>query len=327
MGIGSAIKEALKNDSRKSPDGVKANDNSHVRNDANGSESSQRLSTIGPTNAKHRSTDNYSLPSGTGPGTTGKPGSATDQPAPKSAHIVGTDQSEKSTGKTRAGAQLQKKDHPTEDTLHLSPVTHEHVRHVETEEVQPVKDYERHIHHIQHHVQPIITSGTLSEKHHEIIRPVVQMPEDHANRPEDKTILNEQMRQHHDTVEHGAKERTVIDKDMIVNEKVHQHVYHIIQPVIEKETIDPHRIHTTIPIHQVAHEAPVIHQSQSHDPIPIEHFLQHGGSLTGTVQPDKVSSMLFQKGQGTRDVSDTTERFQDLHVGNIETSASQAPTK
>jgi len=34
--------------------------------------------------------------------------------------------------------------------------------------------------------------------------------------------------------------------------------------------IDCPTIHTTIPIYEVSHDAPIIHQSQTHDAVPIE---------------------------------------------------------
>lgn len=121
---------------------------------------------------------------------------------------------------------------------------------------------------------------------------------------------------------------------MIVNEHIHHHIHHVVQPVIEKESwygqytsklftkcfttaIDKHRIHTTIPIHEVTHEAPLIHQSQSHDPVPIEHFLKHGGTLEGSVQPKDASAMLLHQGQYVREVDGAAERLEkELHLDN-----------
>ena len=48
-----------------------------------------------------------------------------------------------------------------------SAVVHENARHIETEEVSRIKDHERHIHHVQHHVQPVKDLEEREEVHHE----------------------------------------------------------------------------------------------------------------------------------------------------------------
>jgi hypothetical protein len=211
--------------------------------------------------------------------------------------------------------------HLIEDHLQLNPVTHEHVRHLETEEVQRVKDRDRHIHHVQHHVQPVETSEESEEKHHVNVHPVIKIREHHVNKPEHTTLLESQIHQHRDTVHHGAKERVIIDKGTIVNENTHHHVHHVVQPVIAKETIDRHRIYTTIPIREEIHEAPVIHQSQNHAPVSIDHYLEHGGLLFGTKQVGDTSKNLHP-GESVRQVDGVAERLEkNLNLGNTTSSA------
>ena len=85
---------------------------------------------------------------------------------------------------------------------------------------------------------------------------------------------------------HLDQKRTIIDKGVTVHKTVHHHVHHVIQPIIEKESslfplsnkasclcflaIDRQTIHTTIPIHEVSHDALIVHQSQTHDAVPVE---------------------------------------------------------
>jgi len=54
----------------------------------------------------------------------------------------------------------------------------------------------------------------------------------------------------------------------------------------------------------------VIHQSRAHDPVPIEHFLNHGGSLNNEVQPEDVSTVLLPRGQCAREVNGTAEKLE-----------------
>ncbi|KAF9007148.1 hypothetical protein BDQ17DRAFT_1540177 [Cyathus striatus] len=189
-----------------------------------------------------------------------------------------------------------------EDTNQLNPVTHERIRHIETEEVERVKDRHRHIHHVQHHIQPIIVSEELAEQIHEKVHPVTNIREKHANKAEDNVLFNNQIKQQHDTMEHLPTERRVIDKGTVINEYVHHHIHHVIQPVIQKETIDKQRIRTTIPIREITDEAPVVHQSQTHAPVPIEHFLNRGGALKGAVSQEQVTNKVLHGGHCTREV-------------------------
>ncbi|RXW17271.1 hypothetical protein EST38_g8585 [Candolleomyces aberdarensis] len=189
-----------------------------------------------------------------------------------------------------------------EDTTQLNPVTHEHVRHLETEDVQKLKERERHIHHVQHHTQPVTVSETLPEVHRENIHPVTRIEEQHANKVEDNTLFLGQVNQHRDSKKHMTKERTIVDKGTAVTEHVHHHIHHVIQPVIEKETVDRQFIHTKIPIHEVTHEAPIVHQSQTHAPIPLEHFVERGGVLKGGISQADISAKVLHGGECTREI-------------------------
>ena len=54
----------------------------------------------------------------------------------------------------------------------------------------------------------------------------------------------------------------------------------------------------------------MIHQSRTHDPVPIEHFLNHGGSLNNKVQPEDVSATLLPRGQCAREVNGAAEKLE-----------------
>lgn len=197
-------------------------------------------------------------------------------------------------------------------TDELNPVTHEVVRTIETEEVSRVQEHERHIHHIQHHMQPVIAREELPEEHTDHRYPPTQIREVVANNVEDTALLDGLLRQHQDTCKHAEKERIIVDKGTVVNEHIHHHVHHIIQPVIEKETIDKRRIHATIPIHTVTHEAPVVHQSQVHDPVPIETFVK---KAHGAVPQSAIKKKVLH-GQSSRHVDGVAEELErDLHLG------------
>lgn len=51
-----------------------------------------------------------------------------------------------------------------DENKQLHPIYHENVRHLEVEEISYVKDRERHMHHIQHHIQPVILTEEQDER-------------------------------------------------------------------------------------------------------------------------------------------------------------------
>lgn len=57
--------------------------------------------------------------------------------------------------------------------------------------------------------------------------------------------------------------------------------------VIKKE-----RIRTTVPVHEVIHDAPIIHQVQLHDPMPIEAFKKQFGPLEGLTHDEIIKKVL-----------------------------------
>ncbi|RDB18316.1 hypothetical protein Hypma_000534 [Hypsizygus marmoreus] len=202
------------------------------------------------------------------------------------------------------------------DSHQLDPVTHEKVRHHETEEVLRQRDHDRHIHHVQHHTQPVVDKDVREERHHDKVHPTTHINESHTNSSDDKALFHGQVGEHQHSLEHGAKERTIIDRGEDLNESQQHHVHHVVQPVIEKETHDQHRIHTTIPIHQVTHEAPVVHQSQTHNPVSMEHFSQKGGALSGGLSHDQIGEKVLHGGECTRQVDGEGETLARNLIGN-----------
>jgi len=202
----------------------------------------------------------------------------------------------------------------THDHQHLQHVTHRQVRHVEVEEVERQREVDRHIHHVQTHVQPVLDKQVLPEKLSENIIAPTKVNEVHASTPEDVKLFESLATQHRDTESHRPKERTVVDLGEKVNEKVHHHVHHVTQPIIEQEVVERHRIHTVIPVHHVTHEAPIIHKSSTHAPVSLNDFLQGGGKLDSHVTHE--TSGLLDNDDCERVVDGPAESLiKDLNLG------------
>lgn len=169
------------------------------------------------------------------------------------------------------------------DHQHLAPVTHETRHRHEVEEVERQREVDRHVHHVQHHTQPVLDTQHASEEHHQKTVPVTNIRENHVATDEDKAQFAA-LNTARDSVIDAGKEKTIIDRGERVLENTSHHVHHVVQPVIERDTHEHIREHTTVPIHHEVHEAPVVHQSTQHQPLSMNEFTQGGGLLNSTLK-------------------------------------------
>lgn len=72
--------------------------------------------------------------------------------------------------------------------------------------------------------------------------------------------------------------------DTVVGEHHHHHVYETVQPVIEREIIQPIITHTTIPIHERIEKDPSFHPKTIQPVMTMEEFLRAGGTLEGRAE-------------------------------------------
>ncbi|MBW0538663.1 hypothetical protein O181_078378 [Austropuccinia psidii MF-1] len=214
---------------------------------------------------------------------------------------------------------------PQGDTITQSqqiaaPVTHNVIKHHETEEVLRVRDHEKNIHHVQHHIQPIKDTEIREEVHKSHVAPVSVIKENFQASAEDAATFEALGNNLKDTVTYNKdKTKKVVDLGEKVNVKEHHHVHNIVQPVVEKETHERHRIHTTVPIHQVTNEAPIIHASIQEKPISMEEFLKKGGSLKSTVtHTDIGKSILTQEFQDSATVQSKQAEKPPIKVNGLE---------
>ncbi|CBQ73534.1 conserved hypothetical protein [Sporisorium reilianum SRZ2] len=201
-----------------------------------------------------------------------------------------------------------------QDVQHLAAVTHQtHQRH-EVEEVQRQREHERHVHHIQHHVQPVLDSEHAAEKVHSKIHPVTRVHETHASTDKDAALLTSVAGKHQDQYVEAPLHRQVVDKGEIVNEQIHHHIHNVVQPIIQKDSHEYHRIQTTIPTHVVTHEAPIVHESTHHKPVSKDEFLSGGGSLTNKLRSVHEANLL-NTGKCDRKVDGIAEKLErDLGI-------------
>lgn len=191
----------------------------------------------------------------------------------------------------------------THDHHHLAPVTHERRQVHEVEEVERQREVDRHVHHVQHHVQPVLDTQHGTEHVERKVVPTTEIKEQHVATGEDKAQFAS-LNTARDEFTEGQRERTIVDKGENVVEHDHHHVHHVVQPVIERDVHEHNRIKTTIPVHQEVNEAPIVHQSVQHEPLKLDQFVSGGGDLNSTLKHD---GSLLERGKCERTVDGPAE--------------------
>ncbi|POW15611.1 hypothetical protein PSTT_01934 [Puccinia striiformis] len=175
----------------------------------------------------------------------------------------------------------------------VDPVTHNLIKHEEVEEITTAKEHDRHIHYVQHHVQPVKDKEILEEVHRTQVAPVTAVHENVEATAADAAAYESLGSQFKNEVVHAPVEKKIINHGEKVHVREHVHLHHVVQPVIEKETHERHRIHTTIPIHHVTHEAPIIQQSINHEPLQMDEFLKRGGSVSSGLTHSEIGQTIL----------------------------------
>jgi len=170
-------------------------------------------------------------------------------------------------------------------TVHESvapAVQKETVNEQRREEQQVVRDREVHQDHFHTSVQPVKDREVLPEQHHHNMVGVDHHTHDHRDHAGTKERLEQEAAQfRNESVRAPAQHTTTAGVPEIAGEHVHHHVHEKIQPVVHKETIEPHVVHTTVPVHETHHNQAQHHTASALPAVGMNEFKQQGGSLTG----------------------------------------------
>lgn len=149
------------------------------------------------------------------------------------------------------------------------------------EEAQTAIDREVHQDHYHTSVQPVKDREVLPEQHSHRMAAVEQREIQHGDSNAIKARLEEERLKFQDTrTEVGTKETHSV-APVIAGEHVHHHVHETIQPVVQKETIQPSVVHTTVPIHEIHQNEAKHHAASALPAVSMADFKKQGGSLTG----------------------------------------------
>jgi len=210
------------------------------------------------------------------------------------------------------------KDGKHDTTVHetVNPaVTNEHVTRTQHEDAQRVIDREVHQDHYHTSVQPVKDREVLPEQHTHNQAAVENREIKHGDDSHIRQRLEQEQGQFRSTREVGDVRTTQSQGRDVVGEHIHHHVHENIQPVIQKETVQPSVVHTTIPVHEVHHNEAKHHTASALPAMSIDEFKHNGGTLSGREErrdqfagePKSVGGTLG--GRGAAGTTSLTERI------------------
>jgi len=215
-------------------------------------------------------------------------------------------------------------------------VLHETINKTQHEEVLTAIDKEVHQDHYHTSVQPVTDRQILPEQHTHNLVAVEHRSFDHGNAAEVEARLAREAAQFKDERVIGSTTHTHSVAPVIAGEHIHHHVHETIQPVVQRETIQPTVIHTTVPIHEVHHNAAQVHSTSALPAVSMADFKKQGGVLTGREErfdgfegePRSVGGALGAGGVGSETVtsSSTTGHHHGHHEHGHHSSSTTGTT-
>ncbi|KAI9822949.1 MAG: hypothetical protein M1826_000331 [Phylliscum demangeonii] len=178
-------------------------------------------------------------------------------------------------------------------------VVNETVQKVRKDEIQTAVDREIHQDHYHTSIQPVKAREVLPEEHRHNMAQVQERHIDHGDDAAIRRRLEEERAQFRDTRTEAATVHTQENVGTVAGEHVHHHgsssryclvvtllirrrsVHETIQPVVQKEVIQPSVVHTTVPIHEVHHNEAKHHAVSALPAVSLSEFQRHGGTLSG----------------------------------------------
>jgi len=160
-------------------------------------------------------------------------------------------------------------------------VKHEVIKPHQHEEILTAVDKEVHQDHYHRTVQPVYDREVLPEQHTANLGSVEHREFDHRKHDDTKRALAADQEAFRDERIVEGTSHTREAAATVGGEHVHHHVHETIQPVVNKEVIQPQVVHTTVPIHEVHHNAAKHHTTSELPALSMTEFQKRGGVLGG----------------------------------------------
>jgi len=215
------------------------------------------------------------------------------------------------------------KDGKNDTTVHetVNPaVQNEKVTRTQHENVTQAVDREVHQDHHHTSVQPIQDREVLPEEHHQRLHETEHRHIKHGDDSHVKERLAAEQAQFQNSRTVGETQYSSAAAPTVTGEHIHHHVHENIQPVIQKDTIQPSVVHTIKPVHEVHQNEAKHHTATSLPAVTMDEFNRQGGSLNGREErtdafqgePRAVGGTLG--GHGAKGTTSLTEN--DSSIGN-----------
>jgi len=176
--------------------------------------------------------------------------------------------------------------HDTEVHETINPaVTHENVTKTHHENVNTAVDREVHHDHYHHTVQPVKDHQVLPEEHKHQVAGVEHRKIDERDNERTRRAVAEQQSKFKDEKVVAPTVHTQSAAPTTMGEHHHHHIHETVQPVIERETVQPTVVHTTIPIHETHHKAAEHHGATTLPTISMNDFKSQGGKFGHDTKP------------------------------------------
>ncbi|KAK3313237.1 hypothetical protein B0H66DRAFT_388973 [Apodospora peruviana] len=161
-------------------------------------------------------------------------------------------------------------------------VEHQTIKPHQHEEINTAVEQEVHQDHYHTTVQPVKDSEILPEQHKHRVAGTQHREYDHRDNEATERALKAESGKLRDERHIAETTRTQSHAPTVQGEHVHHHVHETIQPLVQKEIIQPEVVHTTVPVHEVHHEAAKHHGTTENAPMSMDEFKKRGGGLTGS---------------------------------------------
>jgi len=184
-----------------------------------------------------------------------------------------------------AASKFLSKSGKNDTTVHetVNPaVTNERITRSQQEEATKAVDREIHQDHYHTSVQPIQHQQVLPEEHTHDLAATQHRQFQHGNNEQVKERLAAENAQFKNTRTIGETQHTSSVAPTLTGEHIHHHVHENIQPVIEKETIQPSVVHTTNRIHEVHNNEAKMEDTTTLGTLSMADYRAQGGPITGS---------------------------------------------
>lgn len=165
-------------------------------------------------------------------------------------------------------------------------VEHETIKREHETREEAVIDKERHQHHYHTTVQPLEDREVLPTQHDQEQAAPEVYEYDHGDGGDTKGQVDARNAGFQSTSEEGQTYETTTKQETVAGEQVHHHLHETIQPVIEKETVQPSVTHKTIPVKEIHHDESKDHGTTIKPPMSADAFQ---GRLDGEERTEYMS--------------------------------------